>query len=122
MGLKAGALLWNRMRLTIPAATNGGGPGILDVDTGITQVNKSFADMSEGEPSFDDPSRIQVMPLAPISEWNTGLTHGEPFLDPATGTIHVVFSNPVLNPATINVLFWNPHSLIGPGEADTYNP
>ncbi len=122
MGLKAGALLWNRMRITVPGGTNGGPPGILNVDTGITQVNKSFAAMSPGEPSLADPSRIQVVPMAPIGNW-TNITHGEPYLDPITGTIHVEFANASLGPAAeINALFWNPHSLVGPGDADEYNP
>jgi len=120
MGLKAGALLWNRMRVNIPGAANGGGPGILDVDTGITQVTKSFADMSKDEPDFGDPSRIQVMPMMPISAWDV-ITHGEPYFDPATGTIHVEFLNASFGTSIINVLFWNPHSLVGPGEADPYN-
>lgn len=120
MGLKAGALLWNRMRFTVPSGANGGPPGILDVDTGITQVNKSFADMSPGEPGFDDPSRIQVVPMMPIGNW-TNITHGEPYFDPATGTIHVEFAKAGIGAVELNALFWNPHSLVGPGDAETYN-
>jgi hypothetical protein len=114
MGLKAGALLWNRMRLQIPGA------GTLDVDTGLAQVNKSFADMSPGEPGFDDPSRIMVIPMAQIGAW-VDVTHGEPYFDPATQTIHVEFSNAGIGTANINALFWNPHSLVGPGSAELYN-
>lgn len=110
------------MNLTIPAAVNGGGPGILNVDTGLTQVGRAFPEQSTGEPAFTDPSRIQVIPLAPVSAWATPpVSHGEPFLDPATNTIHVTFSNPVASPATINVLFWDPHTLVCPGAADLYN-
>ena len=51
-----------------------------------------------------------------------------PFLDPATDTIHVQFyprstsgiEGQIL-PSTLNVLFWNPHSAIGPGMADPYD-
>lgn len=111
MGLKAGTLLWNRMRINLP-------PGPTDIDTGLAQVNKSFADMSPGEPGFDDPSRIQVVPLAMIGNW-ASITHGEPYFDPATQSIHVAFNNAGLA-VTINALFWNPHSLVGPGEADAY--
>jgi len=114
MGTKAGALLWNRMRIAVP------GNDTLDVDTGITQVNQSFADMSPDEPGFGDPSRIQVMPMMPIDAWAT-ISHGEPYFDPATGTIRVAFSNTDEGTVTINALFWNPHSLVGPGEADPYN-
>jgi hypothetical protein len=120
MSKKAGALLWNRQRVTVPAATNGGPPGTLDVDTGLTQENKAFAGMSLNEPTFGNPSRIQVVPLSPIPAWAT-LTHGEPFFNTTTGTIHVVFSN-AAGAATINVLFWDPHSIVGPGVAVTYNP
>jgi len=121
MGKKAGTLLWNRMRVTVPAAINLGPPGTLDVDTGLTQVNKAFGSMSLGEPSFDDPSRIQVVPMMPIGNWTT-ITHGEPVFDVVTGTIHVVFSNTSLSAVAINALFWNPHSMVGPGEADSYTP
>lgn len=123
MSKKAGTLLWRRMR----AQTH---DGVIDCDTGITQVDRSFADMSPGEPplgvtSASPPapgttpaSRIQVIPLAPLSAW-FGVTHSEPYYDPATGTIHVQFSAGV--DGVVNVLFWDPHSLIGPGDADTYN-
>jgi hypothetical protein len=121
MGKKAGALLWNRIRFTVPAQINGGGPGILDLDTGLTQVDKAFGNMSPSEPSFDDPSRIQVLPMVPTALW-TAITHGEPFFDPTTGTIHVEFSNTDNDPVTLNALFWDPHSMIGPGQAQTYNP
>lgn len=110
------------MRLpTIPGAGHGGPPGTLDVDTGLTQVNQSFPDMSPEEPGFGTgDSRIQVVPMSPISFW-TGITHGEPFFDPATGTIHVEFTNSGIEDVTnLNVLFWDPHSSVGPGDADTY--
>jgi hypothetical protein len=119
MSRKAGALLWNRMQITVPPAVNGGPPGTLDVDTGLTQVNKSFPDMSPGEPNFGNPSRIQVIPLAPTLPW-MNITHGEPTFNATTNTIHVTFSNPQPVAAQLNVLFWNPHSLVGPGDADNY--
>jgi hypothetical protein len=109
------------MRVTIPAGTNGGPPGTLDVDTGITQVNKSFAGMSPSEPGFGSPSRVQVVPLVPTAAW-TNITHGEPTFNATTGTVHVLFSNPTAFAAEINVLFWDPHSEVGPGQAMTYNP
>lgn len=125
MSIKQGQLLWNRIQFTVPAATNGGGPGILDLDTGLTQVNRAWGNSSDGEPGFGTPSRIQVVPLAPIAgvDGLTGwvkLSHGEPFLDPITNTIHVEFTNDALVPAFVNGLFWNPHTAMGPGEADPY--
>lgn len=109
----AGALLWNRMAVELPPNAP-----TLDVDTGLTQVNRALSDPPLGNGIVT--SRVQVIPLAPIDGW-LGLTHGEPFLDPITNTIHVVFAIGCQRPgATINVLFWDPHTLIGPGEADPY--
>jgi hypothetical protein len=108
----AGNLLLNRRRLTLPF-------GATDIDTGLQQDLRAFP---VGEPT-DDPgvneaSRIMVCPMAPVIPW-FGITHGEPYLDPTTKTVHVAFFNPGA-PATINVLFWNPHSIICPLDADPY--
>jgi hypothetical protein len=123
MSKKAAALLWNRMRFTVL-------DGVIDIDTGLTQPNRSFPDYSPGEPPLGTsgvatpapgalpPSRIMVIPLAPLSAWQ-GVTHGEPYYNTTTGTIHVQFSNGVTT--EVNGLFWDPHSLVGPGDADTYN-
>ena len=118
MSKNAGALLWRRMSVFVPGGVVGalGAPG--DTDTGLTQLNKDFANQSVGEPGFGSPSRIQVVPLAPTSVWNF-VTHTEPVFDPTTETIHVLFSNSG-PPVTVNVLFWDPHTAVGPGEADTY--
>jgi hypothetical protein len=91
--------------------------GTVDIDTGLQQPNQSFPDYSPNEPGL--AQRIQVIPLSPIAAWS-GVTHGEPYLDPATGTIHVQFS--AGSNGTINVLFWDMHAILGPGDADTYNP
>lgn len=125
MGTKAGSLLWNRRHLTLV-------PGLTPVDTGLSQVDKAFGSMSLNEPPLGvtsappgppdgtlPASRIMVIPEAPTAAW-TNITHGEPYLNPATGTIFVTFNNSDKTPATINVLFWNPHSLVGPGDADPY--
>jgi hypothetical protein len=59
--------------------------------------------------------------MAPLSEW-VSITHKEPFVDPRTGEVWVEFSNGRQNgDAEINVFFWDPHSMVGPGSADTYN-
>jgi hypothetical protein len=124
VGRKAGELLWNRMRFDIAGGTitvNSFIPSSVDIDTGLTQVNQSFPDMSPGEPGFGSPSRVQVIPMVPMGAW-AAITHDEPFLDPATGTIHVVFHNNNTTPVTVNAFFWDPHSMVGPGDADTYNP
>lgn len=121
MSKKAGELLWRRMRITLPPATGGEFPipSITNVDTGVTQLNKAFDDMSLDEPSFGTPSRIQVAPMSPIPAWSS-VTHSEPAFDSGTETVHVTFFNHVQSPVTINVLIWDPHSTIGPGEADLY--
>lgn len=132
MGLKSGALLWRRQRITIPPT--GAGLGTL-FDTGLKQPNHSFPDYSPGEPPLGvvtsppgpspgalPASRIQVIPLAPlVTAWDL-VQHGEPFVDPATGTVNVLFQNLGVLDVTVNVLFWDPHSIGGPGLADTYNP
>jgi hypothetical protein len=125
MSTKAGALLWNRQRITLP-------PGLTTVDTGLTQVNKSFAGMSPNEPPLGveaappgppdgalPASRVQVIPMAPMSAWAL-IGHGEPFVDPATGTVKVTFNNGGA-PVEVNICFWDPHSMVGPGQADAYN-
>lgn len=125
MSMKAGALLWNRQHILLA-------PGLTSIDTGVAQVDKAFGSMSPNEPPMGvtiappgppdgtlPASRLQVVPLAPTPAW-TNITHGEPFLNPATNTMWVTFSNSDKTPATVNVLFWDPHSLIGPGQANTY--
>ena len=126
MSTKAGTLLWNRKRITLA-------PGDTTIDTGLTQLSKIFASMSPGEPPLGvttsppgppdgtlPASRVQVIPQAPLGPWNS-VTHGEPFIDPATGTVKVTFVLDSEGSVTINVLFWDPHSMVGPGQADTYN-
>lgn len=122
MSTKAGQLLWRRAQITLE-------PGVTDFDTGLTQLNRAFENSSIDEPGLgstpfpidpNDGSRIQVIPLAPLNAWATVL-NAEPFLDPTTNTIHVLFAQFVDEvPVTINVLFWDPHTAIGPGRAMTY--
>jgi hypothetical protein len=127
MSRKAGTLLWNRQRLTLPS-------GSTSIDTGLQQPNKSFGDYSPNEPPLGvsaappgpadgttPAARVQVIPMAPLGGWSL-VTHGEPFVNPATGTVWVTFANANEGDVDINVLFWDPHSMVGPGEADPYNP
>lgn len=108
MSKKAGNLLWSRQHLTLAQGTT-------EIDTGLTQVQRGFGNMSPNEPNL--ASRVQVIMLAPTAGWG-GVSHGEPFVDPATGTVKVAFT--ASNPVTLNVLFWDPHSVAGPGDADPY--
>jgi hypothetical protein len=121
MGTRLGQKLWHRERFEVPAV--GAKPGEHTVDTGIKQPNTGFGDYSPGEPALeaDGPvgSRIQVIPMAGgdgLANW-TQIRHGEPFVD--GGTIHVTFYNdgPLV---TVNCFFWDPHSMVGPGDADRY--
>ena len=134
MGKKAGSLLWRRARIALTAAST-------DFDTGLTQLSKPFQDMSSGVAGSQDSgeptmgvvgtvspapgttpvSRIMVVPLAPTSAW-TSVTHGEPYFHSGTQTVHVLFTNSSspLTTQTINVLFWDPHSIDGPGMGHTY--
>jgi hypothetical protein len=113
MSTKQGNLLWRRMRLTL-------GTGATAVDTGLRQQNQNF---EAGDPplagSATVASRVMVIPLAPTDAWS-GITHAEPVLDATTKTVHVTFTNPGEGPVTVNCLFWDPHSEVGPGQADTY--
>lgn len=126
MSTKAGQLLWNRMMIDV--ASNG-----TDCDTGLTQVNKGFESDSVNEPPLGisgtsapadgarPASRVQVIPLAPLGKWMY-ITHSEPYFNTTTGTVHVKFySSAEGGTDDLNVLFWDPHSGIGPGQADTYN-
>lgn len=125
MSTNAGNLLWNRQRITLA-------PGVTDIDTGLTQVQLGFGESSVNEPPLGvsaaaapapgtlPASRVQVIPMAPLAGW-TGVTHSEPYVNTTTGTVHVAFDNTNEIATTINVLFWDPHTSIGPGQAQTYN-
>ncbi len=118
----SGNLLWNRKRITLDAGDN-------DIDTKLQQASRAFAPgdpilgISGTTPPADGTlpaSRVMVIPMAPTANWAL-VTHGEPWFDTTTGTVHVkmAFSGEVS--VEINVLFWDPDTKIGPGLADTYN-
>lgn len=65
------------------------------------------------------PEQLMVIPLIPIATW-VNITMGEPYIDPATGTAKVDFTNSGTSPEILNVLFWLPHSIVGPGETASY--
>lgn len=125
MSTKAGQLLWNRRRLTLSFGSN-------IIDTGIRESNLAVAANSVDEPPLGvisavppapgttPASRVQVIPLLPIAPWSD-ITQGEPYVDEATGRVFVELT--LLQdegPVECNVLFWDPHSSMGPGAADTY--
>lgn len=128
MSIKAGQLLWNRQRINLY------GDGLAtSINTGLTQLNKSFANDSSDEPPLGiaalapppdgatPASRVHVIPMAPIAKWN-GVTHSEPYFNTTTGTVWINFYCPIEGGVQdLNVLFWDPHSSVGPGQAETYN-
>lgn len=132
MSANAGQLLFSRQQITIPVDA----PVV--IDTGLCQVNRAFGASSDGEPGLGitssvpvpdgalPASRVMVLPLVNAlgtnAEWDDILI-GEPFFNSATGTVCVPFAHgPVgRTPYVANVLFWDPHTAIGPVEADTYS-
>lgn len=124
MSTKAGALLWNRQRITLVAGAN-------SIDTGLRQVNQNWGASSDNEPPLGvegvappapgtgPASRVQVIPMAPTAAWAL-ITIGEPWLNTATGTVFVTLTNGGQT-VEVNALFWDPHTAIGPGQAATYN-
>src|SRR5258706_14795094 len=129
MSNNAATLLWNRRHVTLTSL----GDGTTLVDRFLTQPGRAFENSSVGEPPLGiegvappidgtlPASRIQVIPMAPMLAW-ADVTHSEPYFDTASGTVKVLFTNGGDGPTTVNVLFWDPHTLLSPGEADTYNP
>lgn len=124
MSAKAGQLLWNRVRIASLAP----GPSA-PINTGLRQVNLAFNNSSVNEPPLGGrqptisdiglASRVQVIPMSPIAQW-TNVYNQEPYLA-ADGYVYVIFNNLNEGAATdLNVLFWDPHTAIGPGAADTY--
>lgn len=111
MALQAGELLIHRMQVTL-------GSGDTEVDTGVTQANLGVQPDPPVGGSDTVPSRIMVKILPPIDNWG-GVTISEPVLDPVTNTVHVTFTNPGAA-TTVNVLIWDPHTLMGPVDADLY--
>jgi hypothetical protein len=122
---KAGNLLWNRRRISVGAGNT------TAFDTGLRQTNMGFEASSSGEPPIAIPgavpplpgttpgSRVQVIPMAPLDAW-ADITHSEPYLNPATNTVWVDFSSDDEVTVNLNVLFWDPHTGVGPGQADPY--
>jgi hypothetical protein len=131
MSINAGQLLWSRLQFDVAASEVAS-----SVNTGLIQNNLGFASSSADEPTLgvtevdpgpvigdatDTPSRIQVIPLMPVAAW-ANVFHSEPYVDPVTNAVHVTFYNTTGSVVTVNCLFVNPHTLIGPGEAVAYNP
>lgn len=100
MPVIAGQRLWNRQQINVPV-------GSTDVPHGLMQQNLAI------DPAL--AASIMVIPLPPTSNWDN-ITTGEP-----TASI-VPFSNSGGGNVDLNVLFWLPHTMMGPGDAATYLP
>lgn len=127
MSTISGQLLWRRIRFGTGGSFVALVPGDTDIDTGVTQVSGAFQDPPIGIPGPSAPadgalpaSRIQIVPEAPLDAW-AFITHGEPYYNTVTRTCHVVFHNSDCSSHSFNVLVWDPHTLVGPGQADIYN-
>jgi len=100
-------------------------PGPTVIDTRIQQTNFD----TDPDPSLVEalqpllPSRVMVIPLAPIDPWVLG--NVRVFAPPqlVNGTVHVTLlvGGEEIGVVFINVLFWDPSSLVGPVSADPYN-
>jgi hypothetical protein len=100
------------------------------VDTGLQQPGQALGNSSTSEPPLGIPgtsppldgttpaSRVMVIPMPPT--WPATLDIGEPYFDTTSGTVKVPFKNFGAAIPRLNVLFWDPHSLVGPGLASTY--
>ncbi len=100
MPIVSGQRLWNRQQINVPV-------GSTDVPHGLLQQNLSI------DPSL--AASIMVIPLPPTGNW-ANITTGEP-----TASI-VPFSNSGGGNVDLNVLFWLPHTMMGPGDAAAYLP
>jgi hypothetical protein len=128
MSINQGQLLWNRKHIVLAA---GGGAANL-IDTLLQEPQQAFQNSSVNEPPLGvmaaappadgtpPASRIMVIPLSPLPAWTT-VTHGEPYFDTTSNTVKVQFTNSGETGITINVLFWDPSTMIGPGLAQTYH-
>jgi hypothetical protein len=103
MAFASGALLLNRVQLTLEN-------GVTDVDTGLTEVSLAVSPILA--------ARVMVLPMAPTPNWEF-ITHANPTFSAITSTVHVAFTNSS-STITLNVFFWDPHTIVGPVDADSY--
>lgn len=116
MSKRSGTLLWRRMQfgsLFLDGLEH-------DIDTGLTQVGQA---LGPDEPPIDGnigPSRIMVLVLQQFIPTANIQLKRQPFIDPVTNTVHVLLQNTGDPTQGVSILFWDPHTLIGPGQADPY--
>jgi len=114
MALQNGALLVHRLRRTFQT-------GDTDLDTEVRVPSRAFAPDPDvnGSQAFQRPSRVQIIPLAPLDAW-AGVTHDEPFLSPITKTVHIIVHVPA-GPVELNVLVDAIQTMTAPLTCDTYH-
>jgi hypothetical protein len=115
MSAKNGQLLVSRQQITLVA-------GPQTIDTGLRQVNQSFGASSESEPGLAE--RTMIIPLAASSsatgDWSL-VRVADPTIGP-DGAVRVQMTwLGEASSATYNVLFWAPHTSIGPVDAEPYS-
>jgi hypothetical protein len=116
MSTKNGQLLVSRQQITII----GEAPQV--IDTGLRQVNQAFGASSVNEPGL--AARTMVIPLIgsndAAGDWRDVRVNAEPFIGP-DGTVLVELRYVgEARDVTVNVLFWAPHTSIGPVDAEPY--
>lgn len=115
MSTKNGQLLVSRQQITLV-------PGANVIDTGLRQVNHSFGSSSVDEPDLAERTMVIPLPASASATGNWGLVSltAGPSIGPDGTVILTLTWAGEAGSATYNVLFWAPHTSIGPVEADPY--
>lgn len=115
MSTKNGQLLVSRQQITLA-------PGANVIDTGLRQVNHSFGSSSVGEPDLAERTMVVPLPGSASATGNWGqvtLTAG-PSIGPDGTVILTLTWAGSEGTGKYNVLFWAPHTSIGPVDAAPY--
>lgn len=102
MSIIAGQLLWNRRRLTIAPLTTA------VVAHGLAAM-VAFGDVSGTPSSAFTPQDIQILYCSVVTGSAAQVEIGA-----VTATTAELSNTSDTDPVTINVLFWLPHTLLGP--------
>jgi hypothetical protein len=98
----AGQKLWNRKHITLKAGET------TAVPHGLRQVRRNI------DPTFKQA--VQIIPLPPLANW-VGIELGA---QPDDEYVYLVNNAGTGNDVEVDVLFWEPHTVVGPGDADDY--
>jgi hypothetical protein len=106
MPIRSGQRLWNRKHLVLEVGEN-------IVPHGLTQLRRNI------DPQF--APAVQIIPLPPLDAWAGVQLGAQPdsenvmFIVPDTGG-----KTGKPEQVELDVLFWEPHTVVGPGDADEY--